>query len=140
MKRLLTIIIAAAVMFVLSSQQAEAQFYRPGFGGFGGSGFSLSIGRGVGGFGPGFYGGGFNRGFGNSGFYRPVNSFYRGGFGPSYYGGGGFQSRLWRLLRWRRLSPRMRLLEGYPVLQGQFEPTCLKFAISTAPLFAFGRQ
>ena len=74
------ILLAAVAMIGFMSSESQAQYYR------GGSGFSLSIGSGYGGFG----GGGFNRGFGGGGFYggsvyRPV---YRGGYGGGYCGGG----------------------------------------------------
>lgn len=95
MKRFAAITIAAIAMFMQSPQQAEAQHFHRGFGGpgWGGSGFSISVGQRFGpSFGPGFNHGwnrGFQPGFVNPGFYRPVpvNAFYRGGFGPGFHGG-----------------------------------------------------
>ena len=62
------ILLAAVAMIGFMSSESQAQYYR------GGSGFSLSIGSGYGGFGG--YGGGFNRGISY-------------GYGRSY--GGGFR-------------------------------------------------
>ena len=113
MRRLVTAVAVIAAMFVFTSQESQAQFYR------GGSGVSISIGSGgFGGLNRGFggYGGysGFNRGFGgfnspyygglNRGlsvgyssfrpsygrsFYQPTRSYYRGGGG--YHRGGGYR-------------------------------------------------
>ncbi len=102
MKKLVAIAITAVVMFMFAPPTAEAQHFHRGFvgPGWGGSGISISVGRGYGTtFGPafrpatGFYYSSFNRGFApgfvHPGFYRPipVNSFYRGGFHPSYHRG-----------------------------------------------------
>jgi hypothetical protein len=101
MKKLVAVLFAVAAMTFLTSSSAEAQHFHRGFGGpgWGGSGFSVSIGRG--GFGPGFgpsfgYNSfGFNSGFVGvgPGFYRarpvynvPVYSGYRHG---GFYRGGG---------------------------------------------------
>lgn len=66
------ILFAAVCGTFLISQQAEAQGFHHGRG-WGGSGVSISVGRGF--YGPGFYGSGFNQ------------SFYRGGWGaaPIHY-------------------------------------------------------
>jgi len=118
MKRFVAVVAVVAAMFVFTTQESQAQFYRggsgisigfgsggfggfnPGFGGFN-PGFG-GINRGFGGFGGGFghplYGGGFNRGFGGSGLsvgyssFRPSygRSYYRPTYGRSFYGGGGY--------------------------------------------------
>jgi hypothetical protein len=108
MKKLIAVMFAVAAMTFLTSSSAEAQHFNRGFGGWGGSGISFSVGRG--GFGPGFgpaFGFnsfGINSGFVGvgPGFYRarpvyrvPVHSgfrhsgFYRGGgfHGGGFYGG-----------------------------------------------------
>ena len=104
MKKLVAIVIAAVGIFMLTPQSAEAQHFNRGFvgPGWGGSGFSISVGRGFGpAFGPSFAPGvgiqawnrGFNPGFVNPGFYRPIplNSFYRGGIQPGFNRGVGIQ-------------------------------------------------
>lgn len=102
MKRFVAVMAVVAAMFVFTSQESQAQFYR------GGSGISIGIGTGgFGGFNRGFggYGGGFNRGFGGfgspiygGGFNRSVavtsfrpsysRSYYRPSYNRSFYGGG----------------------------------------------------
>ena len=92
MKFFATLIIAVATLLIAPAQESQAQCYR------GGSGVSIGIGSGFGGFGGGFNS--FNRGFGGVGIgyssFRPVygRSFvapvYGGGFGGGrgFYGGG----------------------------------------------------
>ena len=80
MKRFAILVVAVFAVALMESQ-SEAQFY--GGRGFGGSGFSISVGNG--GFNRGF--GGFNRGFGGVGFSSGFNRGFGGfnSFGPSYY-------------------------------------------------------
>lgn len=89
------ILLAAIAMIGFVTSESHAQYYR------GGSGFSIGIGSGYGGFGGGGFNrgyGGFNRGFGGYGgsYYRPVyRSYggYGGGFSRGYGGYGGGYSR-----------------------------------------------
>ena len=90
------ILFAAVCAMTFMTGQAEAQCRGGGFGGYGGRGVSVSVGRGFGGFGGGFggyssgfrggsvyrpvYGSSFNRGFGGSSFSRGYGGFSRGGF------------------------------------------------------------
>ena len=94
MKRFAIIFAVFAMsLFALNVEEASAQ-YRGGFGGFnrgfGGSGISISVGRG---FGGGFNSfNSFNRGFGGGGFggygYSPIYRRPSYSYGRSYYGGG----------------------------------------------------
>lgn len=97
MKRFAAICVASLAMFWLAAEDAQAQHFHRGFApGWGGSGVSISIGRGIH---PGFVGSsfgpryGWNQGFGvgfvNPPIYRaiPRQSFYRGGFPPVYRSG-----------------------------------------------------
>ena len=106
MKRALGLAVAAVAMFMFTTQSTEAQHFHRGFAGpgFGGNGFSISVGRNFGpAFGPGLHFQSFNRGFHpgfvNPGFYRPlpVQSFYRGGIHSGFHGNvyrrGGFYAR-----------------------------------------------
>ena len=84
---------AAVCAMTFMTGQAEAQCRGGGFGGYGGRGVSVSVGRGFGGgfggYSSGFrggsvyrpvYGSSFNRGFGGSSFSRGYGGFSRGGF------------------------------------------------------------
>ena len=104
MKKIVLTVVACVTFFMLHTNQADAQHFNRGFGpGWGGSGFSISIGNGVG-FGPGFgvghgFHSGWNRGFNpgfHPGFYRaptiyrapvyrvPVYGGFNRGFGVQY--------------------------------------------------------
>ena len=104
MKKLVATAIAAVAMLTLTPHSVEAQQFHHGFAGpgWGGTGFSISVGHGFGpafgppidprfpsAFGPTFHYSTFDQGFVTPVFHRPiqVNTFYRGSFHPGFHRG-----------------------------------------------------